>query len=382
MKILQDHVDELDGFLERTTEDLLIMRLDVHTRIQYLTLPFENLEIFDEMLSDRAFRLSIVAYNDQIEHSIDRFTQTITDSLKDLQKAKEAMSALWIFFKDLSNEGYFASERLEAFSDAMMENMEGWMVAISRLRRQGTALLKALSQLGWATTEMQRRVGVASRRDVVSRSSEAVLPRSALTQSSDHSFIRAPRLLSGTKLSKSDSSRKECLLFQKSLCHAIPFPGQGERPRNPSILIVVLQFETRPSLSETPSLLAVEYEEYSTEPDHAVPCLQKLALTLALTLVLTLARAKEHCFHPPESSNEGSPSHSSPNELLVRSSIFMIAPERHPNHHDPRVASPSNNFEPSAPPLIDHPWLNHSHRPPKLDKTPGTNSRAGRAGKP
>lgn len=176
-KILQDHVDELDGFLERTTEDLMIMRLDVHTRIQYLTLPFENLEIFDEMLADRAFRLSIVAYNDQIEHSIDRFTQTITDSLKDLQKAKEAMSALWIFFKDLSNEGYFASERLEAFSHAMMENMEGWMVAISKLRRQGTALLKTLSQLGLATTEMQRRVGVASRKDVVSRSSEAVSNR-------------------------------------------------------------------------------------------------------------------------------------------------------------------------------------------------------------
>jgi hypothetical protein len=168
MKILQNHINELDGFLERTTEDFLIVRLDVRTRIQYLSLPLGNLVVFDEMLVDRNFRLSIVAYNDQIEHSIDRFALTITDSLKDLQKAKEAMGALWFFFKELSKEGCFASERLEAFYQAMMDNMEGWIVAIAKLRRQGRALQKALSQLGLATTEMQRRVGVASRKDVVS----------------------------------------------------------------------------------------------------------------------------------------------------------------------------------------------------------------------
>lgn len=168
MKILQNHVNELDGFLERTTEDQMIVRLDVHTRIQYLSLPLSNLDVFDEMLVDRGFRLSIVAYNDQIEHSIDRFTQAITDSLKDLQKAKEAMGALWFFFKELSSGECFASESLQAFYKAMMENMEGWISAISKLRRQGTALQKALGQLGLATTEMQRRVGVASRNDVVS----------------------------------------------------------------------------------------------------------------------------------------------------------------------------------------------------------------------
>ncbi|OQD93411.1 hypothetical protein PENVUL_c185G01529, partial [Penicillium vulpinum] len=165
MKILQKHVTELDGFLERTTDDFLLIRLDVHTRIQYLSLPLGNLDIFDEMLEDRNFRLSVVAYNDQIEHSIDRFTLAITDSLKDLQKAKEAMGALWFYFRKLTDDGCFESESLEAFHQAMMDNMEGWIVAISRLRRRGTALQKALKQLGLATTEMQRRVGIASRKD-------------------------------------------------------------------------------------------------------------------------------------------------------------------------------------------------------------------------
>jgi hypothetical protein len=169
MKILQKHVNELDGFLERTTEDFSIVRLDVRIRIQYLSLPLGNLDVFDEMLEDRQFRLSIVAYNDQIEHSIARFTRAITDSLKDLQKAKEAMGALWFYMQKLADEGCFETESLKPFQQAMMDNMEGWIVAISRLRRRGTSLQKALSQLGLATTEMQRRVGVASRKDVVSQ---------------------------------------------------------------------------------------------------------------------------------------------------------------------------------------------------------------------
>lgn len=91
MKILQSHVNELDGFLQRSTEDFLIIHLDVRTRIQYLSLPLGNLDVFDEMLNDRNFRLALVAYNDQIVHSIDRFTLAITDSIKDLRKGKEAM---------------------------------------------------------------------------------------------------------------------------------------------------------------------------------------------------------------------------------------------------------------------------------------------------
>ncbi|KAJ5598234.1 hypothetical protein N7537_008318 [Penicillium hordei] len=166
MKILQKHVNELDGFLERTTEDFLIVRIDVRTRIQYLRLPLGNLDVFDEMLEDRNFRLSVVAYNDQIEHAIDRFTLAITDSLKDLQKAKEALGALWFYFRKLTDEGCFKSESLKAFHQAMVDNMEGWIVALSKLRRRGTALQKALAQLGLATTEMQRRVGIASRKDV------------------------------------------------------------------------------------------------------------------------------------------------------------------------------------------------------------------------
>ncbi|KAJ5721132.1 uncharacterized protein N7483_009066 [Penicillium malachiteum] len=165
MKILQTHVNEMDGFLQRTTEDFLMIHLDVRTRIQYLNLPLENLDVFDQMLEDRNFRLSLISYNDQIEHAVDRFTLAITDAIRDLLKGKEAISVLWHYLIQLSSDGCFESYRLKAFYQAMMDNLEGWLEAFSKLRRRGAALQRALGQLAFAVTEMQRRVGVASRKD-------------------------------------------------------------------------------------------------------------------------------------------------------------------------------------------------------------------------
>ncbi|KAF7116085.1 hypothetical protein CNMCM5793_004006 [Aspergillus hiratsukae] len=168
LKILQRHVDEFDGFIERNTEDYFIIQVDVRTRIQYLSLPLQNLDIFDEMLQDRNFRLAMVEYNEQIEHAVDRFSMAVKDSLKDIQKGREAMGALWHYIGQSAKENRPLPSDLAAVYNAMLANTEGWNTALSKLSRKGMALESALAQLGLAITEMQRRVGVASRRDVVS----------------------------------------------------------------------------------------------------------------------------------------------------------------------------------------------------------------------
>jgi hypothetical protein len=168
LKILQHHVDEFDGFIERNTEDYFIIQVDVRTRIQYLSLPLENLDIFDEMLQDRNFRLAMVEYNEQIEHAVDRFTMAVKDSLKDIQKGREAIGALWHYIRQSAKENRPLPSDLAALYNAMLANTEGWNTALSKLSRKGMALESALAQLGLAITEMQRRVGVASRRGVVS----------------------------------------------------------------------------------------------------------------------------------------------------------------------------------------------------------------------
>ncbi|KAL2809296.1 hypothetical protein BJX63DRAFT_368114 [Aspergillus granulosus] len=168
LNILQAHVDEMDGFVSRTSEDFLIIQVDLRTRIQYLSLPLENLDLFDEMLMDRNFRLAMIDYNDKIELAIERFTLAINDALKDIQKGKEAISGLWQYLGRPAEENTPLLGNLAAIYDSMLANTEGWNLALSKLRKKGTALLYAITQLSRAIVEMQRRVGVASRRDVIS----------------------------------------------------------------------------------------------------------------------------------------------------------------------------------------------------------------------
>ncbi|BDD63794.1 hypothetical protein MAP00_008655 [Monascus purpureus] len=167
MKILQGHVDELDDFLERVREDFSLIQLDVRIRIRYLRLPLDNLDVFDEMLVDRNFRASIIDYNEKIEFAIERFGAAVNDSLKDINKGMEAMREFWHYLRQLAQECTPATVDLNAIYEAMVGNVEGWNAAFSKLDKRGIALASALSQLGMTVTEMQRRVGLASRKDVM-----------------------------------------------------------------------------------------------------------------------------------------------------------------------------------------------------------------------
>ncbi|KAE8416852.1 hypothetical protein BDV36DRAFT_309881 [Aspergillus pseudocaelatus] len=176
LKILQSHVDELDGFLGRSTEDFLLIQVDVRTRIQYLNLPLQNLVVFDGMLQNRNFRLTMIDYNQKIEHAIERFTTAIEDALKDMQKGKEAIGVLWRYLRQSAEEHGPLPNNLLAIYKAMLANIEGWNAAFSKLRRRGVALQSALSQLCLAITELHRRVGVASRKEAVSLTRIAMAP--------------------------------------------------------------------------------------------------------------------------------------------------------------------------------------------------------------
>lgn len=175
LRILQSYVDELDEFIERSTEDFFIIQLDIRTRIQYLSLPLGNLDIFDEMLDDRSFRLAMMDYNEQIEHAVERFAIAIRDSVNDIRKGREAVGALWHFIGRLDQEGDSSTTNLGATCGAMRANSEGWNAAFGKLYKKGMSLDYALVKLGMAVVEMQRRVGVASRRSLVRSDSIAAV---------------------------------------------------------------------------------------------------------------------------------------------------------------------------------------------------------------
>jgi hypothetical protein len=167
MKILQLHVDDIDGFLERTTEDFDLAQSDVEERLRYLKLPLDHVEVFDRMLEDRTFRMSIVDGNEKIEHIVDRTSEAMKDSLKDVKKGLEATKVLDKYLSDLERKWIRSTAEHEAVLMAMLGNVEGWNRALRDLYLQGNKLGKSLVQLSEIVAEMQRRAGVVSRRTLV-----------------------------------------------------------------------------------------------------------------------------------------------------------------------------------------------------------------------
>lgn len=168
IKILQTHVDEIDGFLERTTEDFDLAQGDIDERIRYLKLPLEHGSVFDTMLNDRNFRIAIVEGNEKIEHIIDRTAAAMNDSLKDVQKGLDATRELAKYLTRVDKQWDGRTEEHDSVYLAMIGNTEGWTRAFLTLQSKGNALRRALVQLGSIVAEMQRRAGAASRKNLVS----------------------------------------------------------------------------------------------------------------------------------------------------------------------------------------------------------------------
>lgn len=169
IKILQTHVDEIDGFLERTTEDFDLAQGDINERIRYLRLPLEHGDVFDTMLNDRSFRVAIVEGNEKIEHIIDRTAAAMNDALKDVQKGLDATRELAKYLTRVDKNWDDRTEEHDSVYLAMIGNTEGWTRAFLTLQSKGNHLRKGLVQLGGIIGEMQRRAGAASRRNLVSQ---------------------------------------------------------------------------------------------------------------------------------------------------------------------------------------------------------------------
>ncbi|KAL9111491.1 MAG: hypothetical protein Q9187_007920 [Circinaria calcarea] len=167
IKILQNHVDEVDGFLERTTEDFDLAQNDINERIRYLNLPLEHGQVFDTMLNDRAFRIAIVQGNEKIEHIVDRTATAMKDALKDVQKGLDATRELAKYLTRLERTWTDQSEEHESVYLAMIGNTEGWTRAFLTLQQKGNKLGAALVRLESIIAEIQKRAGFASRKNLV-----------------------------------------------------------------------------------------------------------------------------------------------------------------------------------------------------------------------
>ncbi|KAF2086256.1 hypothetical protein K490DRAFT_44647 [Saccharata proteae CBS 121410] len=167
-RILKTHVQEVDQFLEKTTEDFDLAVADIQERINYLKLPLEHVNIFDIMLDDKQFRTSIVEGNEKIEKIVERTARAMNDSLVDVEKGVEAINELSRYLKRIGSQWTGGDEELLSIYTAMCGNSEGWLNCLKSLQEKGDSLGVALVQLGSILNEMSKRAGVASRRSIVS----------------------------------------------------------------------------------------------------------------------------------------------------------------------------------------------------------------------
>lgn len=193
MKILQAHVDDIDDFLERTSEDFELAYSDMYERLRCLKLPLQHGEVFDRMLEDRGFRASILDGNEKIEHIVSRSRKALKDALKDVQKGFDAANVLDTYLSGLSKTWQRDSPEHEAVYVAMLGNVEGWKRAFMDLHLEGNKVGGVLKKLMEIVEEMEKRAAAASRHQLaMSQASMATIQASSGDRSSAKPLPRAP----------------------------------------------------------------------------------------------------------------------------------------------------------------------------------------------
>lgn len=165
VKILQSHVNEVDGFLQRTGEDFQLASRDIAKRIVLLEDPFKNLKAFDAILESRHCRLSILHISDTVDDVVERSLVAMQDALKDVEKGLQAVSVFGRYLRGLGKAGPRPkSATVEAIQRTMIANIQGWNRTFLHLYTQGQDLARLLIRLSSANSELRRQVAFASRK--------------------------------------------------------------------------------------------------------------------------------------------------------------------------------------------------------------------------
>lgn len=174
LSILQGHIDEVDEFLETTMEDVNEATKDLNERLDYLKVPMENMDVFEQMLKNRNFRLQIVDGNVKIEHILARTSTAHTQTIRDISEGLRAVKQFSQYLVD-NEKGPWRRDRPDVMDvfEAMKGNTEGWYNAFTQLESNSTLLSGLLVRLSTMIAEIDKIAGEVSRR---TRVSQAIVP--------------------------------------------------------------------------------------------------------------------------------------------------------------------------------------------------------------
>lgn len=239
VKILQTHVNEVDSFLERTSEDFDLAIADIEERIRHLKLPMAHLDVFNIMLDDKKFRTQLLDGNDKIEKIIDRTAKAMNAALTDVKKGLRATQQLAEYLSGVKERWPQDKSGITDVFGAMQGNEQGWKKYLRDLQTKGKNLGNNLVQLGTVLGELSRLAAAASRRN--RPQSRRLSPvRSAPTSPglrSKFSQDTAPTLPAARQLSLNKPLPREpntiggAAQFAIPKPHPVPFAQRYEQPR-------------------------------------------------------------------------------------------------------------------------------------------------------
>lgn len=168
VRILQNHVDDMDFFVASTTSDFDVAKSDIGQRLKHLRVPLDSgraSEVFDEMLQNREFRLDIVKGNENVEYVISRTVVGMNSALIDVREGLSAVDELAKYLLSLKR-GWENLNLVKVYA-AMTFNVEQWFRGLVALQKKGMSLREDLEQLRRVVREVERRTGIASRKNKV-----------------------------------------------------------------------------------------------------------------------------------------------------------------------------------------------------------------------
>jgi hypothetical protein len=253
VKILQTHVDEVDNFLEKATEDFDLAIKDISERIHFLKLPMAHPDVFGTMLEDKQFRTQLMEGNEKIETIIERTSRAMNAALLDVQRAKAATKELGHYLNAVSDEWPGEKSDLEAVLNAMRGNEQGWKHCLRELQNKAHDLRDNLDQLSTVIREMARMAAAASRRTrshgraaSSGQSAVSAIPRSKF--SSDGQRTRAMSI--DKPLPKAPINTNSAVELE---AHPVPMERRYEQPRPTPVSPSRVERARAPRSSTVPS---------------------------------------------------------------------------------------------------------------------------------
>lgn len=169
INILQGHIDEVDEFLEVALEDLSQATDDLNGRIEHLKLPLANVQVFEQLLEDRNFRLEIIEGNEKIDHVLSRTSVALKQWDADVEAGLSCTAAFTSWLKDEENSSWRRDRPDVAdIFDAMKGNTEGWLSAFDEISDRVQEASNFVARLSTIIGEMEKKAGEVSRKKWVS----------------------------------------------------------------------------------------------------------------------------------------------------------------------------------------------------------------------